>query len=271
MTILKSFFGITFTLCIAFATQAQKQEEISSKLQDTPKIEVVEQDLKVMKDKGAAHTVKFVANADAVMDAWRDYCKDEMDQKLKKNKGFYSVENFMYAEISTGPISLYSDVVMSKDGAQLQVWVKSGEQYVSHKDHPDISANLDKFIRNFVVKFYENYFEEVIDNQEDKLKDASKALSSIVKEKEKLTDDIEDNKKQVEKNTDDIADAEKEIQKLQQEMEELKKENENLVKENEDLEKKVKDKSKEVEQQQKVVEEQKKQVENIKASASKIK
>jgi len=258
-------------MAFSFSAFAQKKDEIATKLQETPTISVTEMDQKIMGDRGAAHTVTFVAEADAVMDAWRDYCKDEMDQKLKKTKGLYSVENFMYAEISSGPISLYSDAVMTKEGAQLQVWVKSGEQYVSHKDHPDISSNLDKFIRNFAVKFYEDHFEEVIDNQEEKLKDASKALSGIVKDKEKLTDDIEDNKKQVEKNKDEIADAEKEIKELQEKMVELKEENEKLAKENEDLEKKVKDKAKEVEKQQKVVEEQKKQVENIKASASKIK
>ncbi|MFZ6050774.1 zinc ribbon domain-containing protein [Halocola ammonii] len=271
MTYQKRSLAVIFFLTVCFTSFAQKQDEIATKLQETPNISVTEMDQKIMGDRGAAHTVSFVADADAVMDAWRDYCKDEMDQKLKKSKGLYSVENFMFAEISSGPISLYSDVVMAKEGAQLQVWVKSGEQYVSHKDHPDISSNLDKFIRNFAVKFYKDYFDEVIDNQEDKLKDASKALSGIVKDKEKMTDDIEDNKKQIEKNKDDIVDAEKEIKELQEKIEEMKKENENLAKENEDLQKKVKDKTKEVEAQQKVVEEQKKQVENIKASSSKIK
>lgn len=268
---IKQISAVFILLFAGFVANSQDKEKVVSKLATAPAVETEQQNIKIKREKEPAHTVYFVADASAVLNSWRSYVKDKMDQKLSKQKGLYTSENFMYAGLSTGPISLYSDVVTKDDGSQLQVWVKSGEQFVDHKNFPDISQKLDTFLKEFANQFYAQHYSEVIDSQEDEVKDLSKSLGKMEKTAEKMADEIDDNQKDIKKNEKNTSKAEKEIEKLQKEIEAMKKENEEKAKANEKLQKDIKDQNKKIEEHKKELEQKQSRVENLKSNAKKYK
>jgi DNA repair exonuclease SbcCD ATPase subunit len=211
-----------------------------------------------------AHTIDFVSDASTTLKAWREFSEKKFKQKLSKNSGMYVAESVMISELSTGPISIYSNVEERSKGSQLQVWVKSGESYASHSNLPEISQRIDAAMTNFANQFYNKHYGMAIAFQQEEKKNVADELSSLEKEKESLAKDQK-------KNKEDIDDNQEEIDDLQEKINELEKENKNLKQENQELAKEQEKNKKAVAEKQQLLEKKDTELQNLKSNSEKYK
>lgn len=239
---------------------SQQKSPIASQLENPPEIRTQEQVLKLKDNDQTAHTMVFVSDESTTLSAWRSFAKEELKQKLEKSKGKYVAENVMISRISSGPISLYSHVEKKSDGSQLQVWVKSGEEFVSHSNNQDIAQRIDEVMRNFANKFYGKHYQMAITNQEESRADLAKELSSLEKTRKSIEKSLEENKEELDENQEEIKELQEKIDKLQAE-------NDDLTKTNKELEKEQKENKKAIEEQEKKVQEKEMELEKLKANS----
>ncbi|MFZ6053269.1 hypothetical protein [Halocola ammonii] len=254
----------TSILLLVLASCGQKTSPFVSELQTAPSVETNQIDLEVNGQPQPAHTIDFVSDASTTLSAWREFSEKKFKQKLSKSKGKYMAESVMISELSSGPISIYSDVADRSKGSQLQVWVKSGESFVSHSNLPEISQRIDAALKNFANQFYNKHYGMAIAFQQEEAKEVGDELSSLQKKKESLEKDQKSNKE-------DIDDNQEEIDKLQQKINELEKENEDLRQENQELEQEQKENQKAIAETQKELDKKNSELQNLKSNSEKFK
>ena len=176
-----ALFAVLLTSC------GQKTSPFVNELQSPPTIETAQMEIDLKNESETAHTMDFVSDASTTLRAWREFAEKEFKQKLSKSKGKYIAESVMVSKLSSGPISLYSNVEEMSEGSQLQVWVKSGEDFVSHSSSPEIAQRVDAAMKKFARQFYDKHYEMAIAFQQAEKNNVSEELSSIEKEKKRKT------------------------------------------------------------------------------------
>ena len=140
--------------------------------------------------------------------AWKDYLKDEHDFKIKgigflANKDLLSAEQVVVKAISPKEMNFYTHIVEGKKGTEMKVFAAYGyDIYIGKEERPEEYAALRGILENFLKTYLPRYYEESIEETEDRLKD--------------LTDERDDIK-------DTVKDDEKTIKKLEKEIKNLRK------------------------------------------------
>ncbi|TXB67577.1 hypothetical protein [Phaeodactylibacter luteus] len=137
-----------------------------------------------------------IGQAEDIADLWADYQKGFKAKKPKLNKetGEYLTDNARIETISNNTIDIYATISPKGEamGAVVTVWFNLGGAYLSSERHPDRMPGAYAWLEGFRNKVMYEYAEEVLDNQEDLLKELEKGLSDLKKEEEKAKENVAD-------------------------------------------------------------------------------
>lgn len=162
---------------------------------------------------------------------WEDYVKDEFGAKPKSVKGAKELlaEGAESKNISKQEFNLYSSMTVSGNDIIITAWFDLGASFlnkdVNSASHETAKVKLIEY--NYAVKRY--LAQEEVEKEEDKLKDAEKALAKVVDDGEDLKEDIRDYedkaakaKRELEKNKTDQDVAQKALEAQTKALEEAK-------------------------------------------------
>jgi len=153
--------------------------------------------------------------------AWRKYLKNEYDFKLKgigflKNKDLLSAEQIVVKELSTNQMDFYTQIVESKTGSEMNVFVRYGyDIYISQSSHPEQFVTLNNILDGFLKEFLPGYYA-------DQVKDTEKRVKKLEKETKSLSKDMKNDSKKIEKLNKEIKDREKDLESNNELLEEAK-------------------------------------------------
>lgn len=166
-----------------------------------------------------AVTVTMNPSPDKVKEEFEDYMKDNYDVKMK-GTGLFSNRDVLYADrvdiekISDKTLDFRAKIIERGDITELSVFGSFGYDLpISRERFPEEYRQLKRITVDFINEFLPDYYKDRVDETEEMLED-------LVKDREKLKDDITDNEEEIEK---------------------LRKENEENRKEMEELETKISD------------------------------
>ena len=136
---------------------------------------------------------------------WEKYISDYKGKtKLDKKSGIIFSDNAEIEGMSDNTIDVYAQVVASGADTELVVWYNLGGAYLSSSEHPEGYGKANAMLVEFAGQVSTAAVEELLAEEEDKLKKLQKEKEDLEKEKKGLESDI---KKYEEK----IAEAKKSI------------------------------------------------------------
>jgi len=147
--------------------------------------------------------------------------KNEYDFKLKgigflKNKDLLSAEQIVVKELSTNQMDFYTQIVESKTGSEMNVFVRYGyDIYISQSSHPEQFVTLNNILDGFLKEFLPGYYA-------DQVKDTEKRVKKLEKETKSLSKDMKNDSKKIEKLNKEIKDREKDLESNNELLEEAK-------------------------------------------------
>jgi valyl-tRNA synthetase len=142
--------------------------------------------------------------------AWRDYLKDNYDFKLRgigflSNKDLLSAEEITVNQISSKVMDFYTHIVEDENGSEMKVFIRHGyDIYVDQKNYPNEYKTLHEIVENFLKYYLPIYYQNNINDTEQRIDKLSKEGSKLQKE--------------IKNNTDEVANLKKEIQEKEEQL-----------------------------------------------------
>lgn len=155
-------------------------------------------------------TVTIEKNIDLVEDAMEQRLKDA-GLKMKKNNGFLTAIDQLFAEINSSPVNFYTKI--EKDGRSKTNVTVCAIATDLMEGSEKLQDNLRSFLEDFVLYVNKLEARNHMETQQGNLKKATKAAASAVSAVDKLD-------KGIEKNKEKIADKRKEIAKYMEKIKE---------------------------------------------------
>lgn len=167
-----------------------------------------------------AYVLNFdIGDAETIADLWVDYQKDEAKQKPKFNKGTkeYLADDAEIKDISNNTIDIYSTVTSKEKGkgAIVHVWFDLGGAYLSSARHPERMAATKQWLSGFNKQVRVAFAEQLLEAEEDKLKDLQKELKDAEKTKSNAESDISKLEKELEEARNEVKESTKMISEKQ--------------------------------------------------------
>jgi hypothetical protein len=182
-----------------------------------------------------------------VTKAWEKHLKNY--GKVESSKGVFTIQVAKIPSVSSQPCKIYSEVKNTKKGALVWWAIDLGDHFVTSSNDRSAFKSAEKILQEFA---YSAYVEDI----NEQIKDAEKALSGAVKSHEKEI-------KNGERLVSDVDKNKKEKEKLQAALEQNAKDLDQLHKDIESNKKDQKAANEEVEKMKKAVEVVKQKVNNI--------
>lgn len=139
---------------------------------------------------------------------WPDWLKENYDvktKKVKKSKDEQQSLNFSIPGVSTGGnVDMYSSVRTSGGGSELIVWIATTDGYVSPALGSGRYLEAEKMLMRYALAVSRAQIEMQIEEEEKALKDLEKELERVMKDKEKLENDIIEAERAIDKARADI-------------------------------------------------------------------
>ena len=132
--------------------------------------------------------------------------------KVKKNKAKeLFADDVKLKDLSTNTVDVYATVSKDETGNNtiLSVWYDLGGAFLNETDHPSQAVAVKNMIDQTSLRVGAARAEDVLDTEEDTLKDMNKDLEKMVKEKEDGLKDIEEAKALIAKTESMIEESEK--------------------------------------------------------------
>lgn len=167
---------------------------------------------------------------------WKSYIKGFKPENVSDKKNEYFFDNVKFSSLGNNPVDVHSVVMQKDEEMRLMVCFDLGGAYANSGSHSKEMRYFKDLVKDFAIKMTKEYYD-------DKVKEATKALT-------KLSDkqaDLEKDNKDLEK---DIVDYNDKIKKAQEKIEQNKKD--------------IETKKTEVAAQQKVLDELKGKQSNVK-------
>jgi hypothetical protein len=153
--------------------------------------------------------------------AWKDYLKDNYNFKLKgfgflTNKDLLSAEDIQVEKLGDKNLNFYSNIIEDKKGTEMKVFASFGyDIYINPKDYAKEFVILKNMVKEFYAEFLPDYYA-------GEIKDVTKRIAKLEKERKSTKKDIEDNQKDIEDNKEKIEDLQKENEELAEKLKEGK-------------------------------------------------
>lgn len=153
--------------------------------------------------------------------------------KAKKNKAKeLFADNVKMKDLSTNTVDVYATVAKDEidNTTILSVWYDLGGAFLNETEHPSQTVAVKNMIDELSLRIGAITRENILEEEEDTLKDMNKDLSKMEKEKENALEDIQEAKEAIAKAEAMIVENDKaqvdkkvEIQEQEQTLEEAKK------------------------------------------------
>ena len=186
---MKNFQTTLFLLfCVSLLTNSLNAQVI-------PTIDKAEK----MMSMGAksAFTVKYEGtDVKTVENQWEKVMKSYKG-KVKKNKAKeLFADDVKMKDLSTNTVDVYATVAKDETGNNtiLSVWYDLGGAFLNETDHPSQTVAVKNMLDQTSLRVGAVRAEDVLDEEEDNLKNMNKELEKMVKEKEDGLKDIEEAK-----------------------------------------------------------------------------
>ncbi len=177
-------------VCALF-TQVQAQE--------IPEVVMTEKTMSM--GTKSAFVVKYNDVDPKIVDnQWSKIVK-EYKGKVKKNKAKeLFADDVKMKELSNNTVDLYATIAENEAEKTtiLTVWYDLGGAFLNKTDHPSQAVAVENMLDRTSMRVMAEKTENIVDNEEDKLKDLNKDLSKLEKEKEDGLKEIEEAKKLIE-------------------------------------------------------------------------
>lgn len=168
-------------------------------------------------------------------DEWKDILKDFKNEKVKVNGNEVIGDNILIKDWGNNPVDIYTSFDEKSDKSiEMKVAVDLGNGNFLKNDR-DKQKLIEKMMKEFAIKQSIEPIEKMIKEQNKLVEDIADKQKSLEKKNENLKKDIEDYKAKIKKAEDDIKNNEAEIEKKKQELaaqqkalEELKKKKESI-------------------------------------------
>jgi len=134
---------------------------------------------------------------------WKKIMKD-WGGKVDEKKHEFFADNTSYKEMGENYFDTYAICVKKSNYIEFVVAVDLGGAYLSHSDHPDQSKAFDKFLLKFANDATKSGLKHTLKQEEHKKSQLTKEYNHLVKEKEKLENDIDHWKSSISKAQEDI-------------------------------------------------------------------
>ena len=157
-----------------------------------------------------------------IKEEWKDFLNDNYNFKLN-GFGFFTNKDLLYAEdiqvkeLGEKNLNFYSNIVEDKEGTEMKVFASYGyDIYIAPDNYPSEYATLKKMVQKFYAEFLPKYYE-------GEIKDVSKRIAELEKERKSTQKDIEDNQEDIEDNKEEIKELQEENEELSEKLKENKK------------------------------------------------
>lgn len=126
--------------------------------------------------------------------AWDKYMKKEYDGKVKMNKktGIIFADDAEIENMSNNTVDVSAQVMQNGDDTELTVWYNLGGAYLTSDLHEDKVEYGKDLLSDFALTVSRAAIEEMLEAEEDKLKDLRKDQKDLVEDKEDHLKDIAD-------------------------------------------------------------------------------
>lgn len=226
---------ISMILCAAWLLSlnsiAQKEEEIINALQTTPSFDALAVEHSYNNMAGDAYKMLIHGDERDVQKSLRDFVKTQCGVDLKRSKGVYMNEPAIAKTISTDSLSIIVDFDGVINGVEVIIMASKDGKLLSDSTNAAEMNELEILLERFSKSFYNEYYEDLIKDQDKALGRAQKDLEKIERKVEstkndidKANDKLKDEQSDIKGYEDDKKSAEAEIKKLEKEKENLQKE-----------------------------------------------
>lgn len=176
----------------------------------------------------AAYVIEVAGATDKIAEnVLKDFLKDELDTKAKKNKKAkeWYAEKAMLSGVNRGaPVDLYIVVEEGRGLTRVFFAADRGDAFISSNDTPDDAKAMASIVEQYGAALQRYVINEEIEEREKELKDLEKDLEKLGKKNEDYHEDIK-------KAEDKIAEAKDNIEQNLKDQENKRLEIENKIKE----------------------------------------
>jgi len=111
-------------------------------------------------------------------------------KSIKKSDEMFA-DDAKLESLSDNTVDVYSLATQKGDDTELAIWFDLGGAYLNSGDYPEKYKNAKMMLNEFSEEVYDIYIAEMLEFEEDKLKDLEGNLKDINKDQENSEDDIE--------------------------------------------------------------------------------
>lgn len=183
--------------------------------------------------KGKNNAVSIMlkkTNKKEVEKAWNKYIGDYKGKtKLNKKTNITFTDNAEIKEMSDNTVDVYAQVVEQGADTELVVWYNLGGAYVSSSEHAQAYGKANAMLIEFAGQVSTAAIEELLAEEEDKLKKLEKDQEDLKKDKkgyeneiQKCEEKIAEAKKDISENESAQSAKEEEIGKQQKVVDDIK-------------------------------------------------
>jgi hypothetical protein len=144
---------------------------------------------------------------DLVADVWKDFAKERLGAKLKKDKKtdeMYATE-LSLASISPNSVTVRSTVEKNGKDAALNVWFDLGTGFLNRREQPQSANEAVAIMSDYFVAVRKKVIEGELRDAEKRQKDLEEAKRKLEKQNDGLHKDIEEYKAKIKKAEEDIV------------------------------------------------------------------
>ncbi len=156
-------------------------------------VQVVEKEQEVNNIIRRGQQLSVQLDPKTVEKAWKDYLGKKAG-KVKSNRGIYTVEGAVIDTISSSPMRVVSVLGSNAQGSTVWWSLDMGTAYVDKDATPAEYAAAERFLRGFARKLYRDDVLRQINEAEDVLRATKSEQDRVVKEANKIQQDIDKNK-----------------------------------------------------------------------------
>lgn len=132
---------------------------------------------------------------------WYDFVKEEFSSRPRSVKGADELmaEEAKIKSLSSDQFNLHSTMKASGNDVILNAWFDMGSSFLNREGNPSGAETAKAKLVDFYYFVQKENAKELLEKEEDKLKDAEKALSRLVDDGESINKDIRNYEDKIEK------------------------------------------------------------------------
>ncbi len=133
---------------------------------------------------------------------WMKYLKTGSKNKPVDANGEISINGAVNANLSPAPFNVYSKLLETTTGVKLTAWLTDDDSVYISKDLNNRDLAVQKYLNDFAAAQYRVAVKVELNGENDKLKKLQGELNALIKQQDKSTKNIEEDKRSIGRNND---------------------------------------------------------------------